>query len=368
MIANLGSPLPNVAIGVLPKVHLHVHLESTVRWTTLVEIASKNGVFVPPYLHHGQYVFKGFADFLYQNSLVRDCLRQPEDFHRIALEYCEDEAREGTLYSEVYFSAAAHGERLGAPDMPLSAVLDGLTEGCAKSQLSVQVLLDHSRRRSVELAWQTVELAVRYADRGVVGVGLASDDRIAIGPFAEVFVAARRQGLRVVHHAGEGSGAESIRQAIQVGGAERIAHGFRALEDKALVCLLRESRIPLDVCPSSNVALGFVPSLIRHPLPDLLDAGLVVSISTDIPALLGTSLTQEYRKVQETFSFGAATMKELARTAVEASFASSTRKELLHRAIADSQGLRSSSQLVEGSSDGASWECAAENEIKNHSL
>lgn len=319
----------------LPKVHLHVHLESTVRRETLVDIANKNGMAVPSHLFGGEYMFNGFADFLHQNALVRECLRRPDDFRRIAFEYCEDEAREGTVYSEVYFTAAAHGERVGDLDMPLSAVLDGLAEGCAQFKISVQLLLDHSRRRSVELAWKTVELAVRHAERGVVGVGLSSDERFDIKQFADVFIAAKGEGLRVVHHAGEGGGADSIRRAIELGGAERIAHGFRALEDESLMDLLRERRIALDVCPSSNVALGFVPSLHQHPLPKLLEAGLMVSISTDIPALLGTSLTKEYRSVQAAFFFDQKMIVKLAVTAVEASFASPSSKQQLHRAISE---------------------------------
>lgn len=326
---------PDSSMDSLPKVHLHVHLESTVRWETLIDIAKRNDMAVPSHLFGGEYVFSGFADFLQQNALVRECLRRPEDFHRIAFEYCEDEARGGTLYSEVYFTAAAHGERVGDFDMPLSAVLDGLAEGCAQFRISVQLLLDHSRRRSLELARKTVELAVRYAQRGVVGVGLSSDERFDIGQFADVFVAAKREGLRVVHHAGEGGGADSIRKAIELGGAERIAHGFRALEDESLVDLLRERQIALDVCPSANVALGFVPSLHQHPLPKLLEAGLMVSVNTDIPALLGTSLTQEYRNVQAAFSFDQKIMAELAVTAVESSFASPGRKQLLRRAISE---------------------------------
>ena len=331
--SNPDRQFSTCAMESLPKVHLHVHLESTVRWPTLVEIATNNGGAVPSHLFEGHYVFGGFADFLHQNTLVRHCLRRPEDFRRIAFEFCEDEARDGTRYSEVYFTAAAHGERVGDLAMPLSAVLDGLEEGCAKFDFSVQVLLDHSRRRSVELAWQTVDLAVRHAKRGVVGVGLASDERFALEPFADVFAAAKGEGLRIVHHAGESCGADSIRQAIEVGGAERIAHGIRALEDESLVHMLRERRIALDVCPSSNVALGFVPSLALHPLPRLLEAGLRVSISTDIPALLRTSLTREYRSLQETFGFTATTMAELAATAVEASFASPMSKEALRREI-----------------------------------
>lgn len=147
----------------LPKAHLHVHLESAIRWSSLLEIGTANAVPVPDPRNDGRFVFRGFAQFADHNALVRDCLRRPEDFERIALEFCEDEADQGTHYAEVTFTAAAHGERLGQLEMPLESVLQGLVEGQRAYGVECQVLLDHSRRRSVERAWRTLELATRYA-------------------------------------------------------------------------------------------------------------------------------------------------------------------------------------------------------------
>jgi adenosine deaminase len=124
----------------LPKAELHVHLESTVRTSTLREIARSNGVNIPPHLAGGEHSFGGFADFFAHNALVRACLCRAQDFRRIAVEFCEDAAAEGTRYAEVSFTAAAHGERVGDLDMPLVAVLDGLAEGQSNFGLQVQVL------------------------------------------------------------------------------------------------------------------------------------------------------------------------------------------------------------------------------------
>src|SRR5205814_159068 len=150
--------------------HLHVHLESTVRWSTLRELAASHRLAVPE--PPGR--FAGFRDFGDHNALVRGCLRRPADFTRVAVEFCRDEAAQGTRYAEVTFTAAAHGERLGQPEMPLEAVLDGFAQGRAYG-IECRVLLDHSRRRSVDRAWQTLRLARRYAADGVVGIGLAGD-------------------------------------------------------------------------------------------------------------------------------------------------------------------------------------------------
>jgi adenosine deaminase len=312
-------------LSLLPKAHLHVHLESTIRWATLREIGDRNGVTVP-----GEGgAFGGFGQFAVHNELVRNCLRQPEDFTRIAAEFCADEAADGTRYAEVTFTAAAHGERLGQMEMPLEAVLAGLAEGQARHDIECRVILDHSRRRSVDRAWQTLRLAARYADQGVVAIGLAGDEAYPLQPFAAVLDAARDAGVQLVHHAGEGGGPDSIREAIHVGHAERLGHGIRVLDDPALVDELRERALPLEVCLSSNVALGFVPTLSAHPLPRLRDAGLAVTVNTDIPVAIGTSTATEYARVRGAFGYDGAVLAELAHAATRASFAPpATKKDL----------------------------------------
>jgi adenosine deaminase len=316
-------------IARLPKAHLHVHLESTVRWATLREIGAANGVEVPQH-DNAPLAFDGFAQFAEHNGLVRDCLRRAEDFTRIAREFCEDEAAQGTRYAEVTFTAAAHGERLGLPDMPLEAVLEGLAQGQAQYGIECRVLLDHPRRRSVDRAWHTLDLAVRYAGHGVVGIGLAGAESHPVEPFAEVFNAAKHAGVHLVHHAGESCGPESIRQAITVGRADRLGHAITVLQDEALLAEVRERAIPLEVCPSSNVALGLAESMSSHPLPRLRDAGLVVTVNTDIPSVTGTSLTQEYSRVREAFGYDDVVIADLASAAINASFAPEATKKRLH--------------------------------------
>ncbi|MEU6713614.1 adenosine deaminase [Nonomuraea sp. NPDC046802] len=293
-------------VRALPKAHLHVHLESTVRPQTVRELG---GTPEP-----GK-AFNNFREFGDERAKVRDLLRTPEHFRRIAVEFCEDEAAQGTRYVEVTFTAASHGERVGEPEMPLEAVLDGLAEGGARYGIEWRVLLDHSRRRPVERFWRTFKLASRY-DR-VVGIGLAGDENHPLAPFGEVIEAARDAGLHLVHHAGEAAGAASIREALDVGHAERLGHGIRVIDDPGVVAEVRERRIPLEVCPTSNVLLGFVPSLAAHPLPRLVEAGLLVTVNTDGE----TELAAEYARLGEVFGYGDAELAELARTSIDASFA-----------------------------------------------
>jgi adenosine deaminase len=318
----------------LPKAHLHVHVESAIRWPTLREIGAANGTTVPDGPGDGGVGFTGFRQFADHGALIRNCLRRPEDFTRIGLEFCEDEVREGTGYAEVTFTAASHGQRLGDLDMPLAALLRGLAAGKAAYGIEYGVILDHSRRRSVGRAWRTLELAVRYAADGVVGIGMAGDESFPLRPFVEVFEAARQAGLHLVHHAGESAGPESIREAVVAGQAERLGHGIRILEDGDLVTEVRERAIPLEVCPSSNIALGFTPAWDGHPLDRLRAAGLAISVNTDIPAVIGTTLAEEYRRVQTTFGYDDTILAALAQASIDASFATPATQARLGERVA----------------------------------
>ncbi|MFI7107730.1 adenosine deaminase [Nonomuraea sp. NPDC050227] len=304
-------------LRLLPKAHLHVHLESTVRPATVRELGG------PP---EPEGPFADFREFADQRAKVRGLLRTPEHFRRVALEFCEDEAAQGTRYVEVTFTAAAHGERLGAPEMPLEAVLDGLAEG-RRYGVEARVLLDHSRRRPLERLWRTYELATRYDE--VIGLGLAGDEAHPLAPFAEVFAAAGDAGLHLVHHAGEAAGPASIREALDLGRTERLGHGIRVLDDPALVAEVRERGVPLEVCPTSNVLLGLVPSLAAHPLPRLREAGLAVTVNTDGE----TALAEEYLRLREVFGYGDDVLAELARASIRASFAPGALKADLLAAV-----------------------------------
>jgi len=311
----------------LPKANLHVHLESTIRPRTLAELAASHGRRLPP----GSPITDS-ASFFAANELVRSCLLTFADFYRVAVEYCADEAAEGTCYAEVSFTAAAHGERLGDMEMPLRAVLAGLAQGRTDYGLQTRLVLDHSRRRPVERAWATLRLAESYASAGVVAIGLAGDEAYPGEPFAAVFKSARAAGLHVVHHAGEAAGPASIRQALTAG-AERLGHGIRVLDDGRLTAEVAARGIPLEVCPHSNVLLGLVPALAEHPLPRLRDAGLFVTVNSDIPAMTGAGLAEEYRQLRDTFGYDDAVIAGLAGAGVRASFAPAADKQRLQARI-----------------------------------
>jgi adenosine deaminase len=318
----------------LPKVNLHVHLENTVRPATLRDLAARHSIALPDALSGDRCLVANFADFFVQNAAARACLIDAEDFRRVAYEFCEDESAQGVRYAEVTFTAAAHGERTGDWDKPLAAVIDGLEAGRAAFGIECRLILDHSRRRSVERAWRTLDLALDHRDI-VVALGLAGDDAHPAVPFRDVFQAAKAAGLRSAPHAGESAGPECIREALSVLHADRIGHGVRAADDAALVAQLRDAGVPLEVCPSSNVALGLVASLQAHPLPRLLEAGIAVTLNTDIPSITGVPITAEYENVRAVFGLDDTELAALATAGVEASFAPVLLKQALRDAISE---------------------------------
>jgi adenosine deaminase len=317
----------------LPKAHLHVHLEGSIRARTLTEIAGRHRLELPAYIERG-YRFRDFADFNLQYRVLRSCLQDAQDFRRIAFEFCEDEAAQGVRYAEVTFTLGAHGPRVGDWEMPLEAVLQGFEEGERAFGIRCRLVIDHGRSRPIELAWQALRTALKYRDLGVVGFGLGGDEKHPPEQFAKVFHAAVDSGLHSVPHAGEITGPESIRGALTALRAERIGHGISVLDDADLVEELKARGIALEVCLSSNVAIpARVASIEHHPLPRLIAAGLTVTINSDTPAIFSAPIASEYKLAQDTFGLDDEALADLARASVRASFADGAMKTSINREI-----------------------------------
>lgn len=311
----------------LPKVHLHVHFEGAIRRDTMRELGTRCGI-TPP------QPFADLSSFFAHYQRVRECFQTAQDFRRVAYELCEDEATQGVRYAEVTFSPAFQALRLGDWDMPISAILEGFTQGEAEFGVKARLVLDHSRRRPMELAEQTLNLALRYRDRGVVGYGLGGPEaEFPPEPYATIFNRAIDGGLHSVPHAGEEAGPDSIRGALHALKAERLGHGVRVLEDPELTAEVRDRRIPLEVCPSINVATGVFQSWPEHPLPRLLDEGLVVTLNADVPGLIDTTVTQEYERARLEFGFADGELARIALNGVQASFADAALKARMQSEI-----------------------------------
>jgi aminodeoxyfutalosine deaminase len=275
-----------------PKIELHVHLEGTVRPETLRAIAKRNDYALPDDLE-SLYRYRDFVHFIEVFKLVASALRTYDDFREIVVEYAAEAKAHGAVYLEGIF---APGLWRGLDtDALFSGCCDGAQEAREVHGVEVRLTPDIPRVFSLEDALTTARYAVKYRDRGVVGIGLGGPEAgNPPEPFAEAFALAREGGLASVPHAGEAAGAESVRGALDALHADRIRHGIRAVEDAGLVDELAGRGTVLDVCPLSNLRTGVVASLEEHPLPQLVAAGVQCSISTDDPAMFDTDLTRDY--------------------------------------------------------------------------
>jgi len=284
-----------------PKIELHVHLEGTVRPETLLEIARRNGYALPVDSVEdvrALYEYRDFAHFIEVFMLTSGALEREDDFRQVVVEYAEEAARHGAVYLEAIFSLGLW--RGLDSDVVFSGVCDGAEEARERHGIEIRLTPDIARVYTLEEALHVVGYAIKYRERGVVGVGLGGPEaEHPPEPYAPAFELARSEGLASVPHAGEHAGPGSIRGALDALGARRIRHGIRAIDDPELVQELAEKRVVLDVCPISNVRTRAVPSLSRHPLPGLVAAGVVCSLSTDDPAMFGTDLSTEYAAARE---------------------------------------------------------------------
>lgn len=316
----------------LPKVQLHCHLEGTVRAGTFRALAAKYRVELGERADPAQtYAFGTFGEFLLLFAKVSETLRRPEDFAMIARDYAEDAAAQGVAYAEVFVSPSVwtyfhHELDVRATVEAIRAALD---EAGGRLGIAVALIADLTRNFGPERAEAIARGAVGLRDLGVIGVGLGGDEaRFPPELYERAFAIARDGGLHGVAHAGEAAGPASVRGAVEALRAERIGHGVRAIEDPAVVELLAERRIPLEVCPTSNRLTGAAPAGAVHPLGALDAAGCIVTIDADDPALFDTTLVDEYRYVAATF--GEDALLRFARNAIDASFAPPEAKARLH--------------------------------------
>jgi aminodeoxyfutalosine deaminase len=282
-----------------PKIELHVHLEGTMRPETLLEIARRNDYRLPADTVEGiaqLYDYRDFTHFIEVWILTTNALRRRDDFHQVVVDYAGEAAQHGAVYIEAIFSPAERTRRGVDWDEMFTGYCDGAQEARELHGVEVRLTPDIFRGATDEEAEQVLRYSLAKRDRGIVGVGLGGlEADYPPENYAAVFDRLRAEGLGSVPHAGEVAGPESIRGALQALGADRIRHGIRAVEDPELLAELAERRIVLDVCPVSNVRTGAVSSLAEHPLPRLLEAGVLCSISTDDPAMFDTDLTREYQ-------------------------------------------------------------------------
>lgn len=278
----------------LPKAHLHLHLTGSIRPSTLHELAAAAGIAVPALPGH----FPDWAAFLNTYRLGKQVLRDGDDLARVTAEVVDDAADDGVTWVEISVSPTGYRSITGSDAATLDVVCAAAVDAARTRGIGAGIVVAADRVRDADDGDQLAELAATRAARGVVGFGLGGDEAAPSRPFATAAAIARQAGLAVVPHAGELAGPESVREAIAYLAPERIMHGVRAAEDPRLLSEIVERGIVLDVCPSSNAALGVVPSVAEHPLPTLLRAGVACTLNADDTLVFATSLAEEYHRAR----------------------------------------------------------------------
>ncbi|CAN5487470.1 adenosine deaminase [soil metagenome] len=288
----MSAPIP------VPRAELHVHLEGTVLPDTLLRIARRNGLALPAETAEGiaaLYAFTDFNHFLDVWNLTTNCLQMAEDFRDITVDYAAQAAVHGARYVEAIFSPTARVLRGVAWEALFEGYADGVAAAWEDHGVIMRLTPDLFWSVPVELAEQTARWAVRYADRGVVGLGIGGQEAWAVPTdYARAFTIAREGGLAAVPHAGEVTGPDLVREVLEVLAPRRIRHGIGAAADPALLGELRARGVGLDVCPTSNVRTGAVAHTDAVPLEVLSEAGVAFTVNTDDPAMFGTDLGREH--------------------------------------------------------------------------
>ncbi|MGO3885893.1 MAG: adenosine deaminase [Mycetocola sp.] len=322
-----------------PCAELHVHIEGTLEVPLLMQLAARNDVALvsqDPAVLRQRYAFtslQSFLDIYYENLAV---LRTEQDFYELACAYLERTAAAGVRHAEIFFDPQSHTER----GIPLGTVIFGLSRALSEAPerwgVTGSLILCVLRHLGGEAAADTLREALPFR-RHFVGIGLDSSE-LGFPPsmFQEAFTIAAAEGLHRVAHAGEEGGPDYVWEAIDLLGVERVDHGNRALEDAELMAVLRERRIPLTVCPLSNVALKTGPSdLANHALPVMLDEGLLASIHSDDPAYFGGYLDDNVTALRTAGVLTEDQFGVMAANSVVSSFASDERKSVLLGEIRD---------------------------------
>lgn len=319
-------------IGALPKVEMHIHVEGTLEPEMMVSLGARNRVAVP-YRSvadvRAAYEFTDLQSFLDVYYLGASVLRSPQDFDDLMWAYLQRAHADGVRHAEVFFDPQTHTDRGIGFDVFMSGFAAARSRAEAELGVTSALIMCFLRHLSESAALDTFEAAGPFLDQ-IAAVGLDSSE-VGHPPsgFARVFGLAREAGLRLVAHAGEEGPPRYVWEALDVLGVERIDHGVRAEEDEALLARLVADRIPLTMCPLSNVRLRVFDRIEHHNLKRLLDRGVMVTVNSDDPAYFGGYVADNYRAVQVGLGLGDDEVRQLARNSIEASFLHDARKQEL---------------------------------------
>jgi aminodeoxyfutalosine deaminase len=320
----------------LPKTELHLHVEGSIQPETLRELARAKGRLenrTETWIReHSQRRFRygSLTAFLQAFKMVTLLLECPADYALAARRMVESLAAQRVRYAEVTLSVGVILWKKQPVDAVFEAALAASKEAGRRNGVQIQWIFDAIRHFGVDHARAVLGWAARFREDGVVAFGIGGDEER--GPaelFRDVYQEAKELGLHRTVHAGETGGPESVAQAVELLGAERIGHAVAAVRDPQVLALLRDRMITLEVCPTSNIATGLVPSVEAHPLGRFLEAGLRVTINSDDPAMFGSNLEQELILCAHTFRLSENQIVELLKNSIRASFTTEAHKQAL---------------------------------------
>jgi aminodeoxyfutalosine deaminase len=289
-----------------PKAELHVHLEGSLRPGTVSALAARHGVAVSTEEVERRYAYADFAGFIEAFKWVSSLLREPADYGLALRHLGEELLAQNVVYAEITLSVGVMLLRQQSAERNFEAIV-AVAEALAARGLECNFIFDAVRQFGAAAAMRVVEAARSCASKAIVAFGIGGDElSVAAAEFRDVYERAGAVGLHRLMHAGEIGGAKEIRDAIELLGVERIGHGIAVLQDPDLVDLLAQRRIPLEICPASNIKTGAlarqlgvpVATIEQHPLAQLVRRGVPVVLSTDDPAMFHTSLIAEYENAR----------------------------------------------------------------------
>lgn len=323
-------------IEAMPKTELHMHLEGSLEPELLFALSRRNGVdigFASADALRAAYEFRNLQSFLDVYYAGLRVLLTERDFYDMAWAYLSRVRRDNVVHAEVFLAPQAHLRR----GIAFAAFMDGVSRAMADAEMQLgitsRLILVFQRQFSEEDAFATLAAGEPFAGR-IAGYGLGGPE-VGHPPrkFARVFAEIRRQGFKIVMHAGEEGGADYVREAVELIGVDRIDHGVRAEEDPALMRTLAASRIPLTVCPLSNVKLKVVGTLAEHNIARLLRAGLNVTMNSDDPSYFGGYMNDNYIACQETLGLTRDEIRTIAANGIAAAFVDDARRAALQREL-----------------------------------
>ncbi|WP_432348392.1 adenosine deaminase [Shinella yambaruensis] len=317
----------------MPKAELHCHIEGAAPPALALSQAQRYGIDTSAFIRDGEYAWQDFTSFVASYDATANLFRTEEDYALLAETYLTGIAEAGAVYSELIVSPD-QGDAVGiGADAYISGLAEGAERARARTGIETRLLIVGIRHFGPERVMKAAEYAARRPHPLISGFNLAGEERMhRVADFARAFDIARDAGLGITIHAGELSGAFSVRDALDHVRPTRISHGVRAIEDGDLVRRLADEGVVLEVCPGSNIALKVFPDFEHHPLRALHDAGVRVTLNSDDPPFFHTSLAREYEVASSVMGFSDEALLGMTRTAIEAAFVDEpTRQRLLSR-------------------------------------